>query len=242
MNPESARGEEKASSQGPTKAKRRLFSLGLGSAVWARLRLAAFGLLLVVAGGALFFALMVHYRPVEKDVSERFVLYLEGVKPAGKLVLLTATDRFKASKDFTAKLLSLLKIEASVEISAVADTAFCIDLADTEHWKASYDPRARRLSLKAPSPGILPPAIRTDTIEVRTTGGNLITSSLFSLKKETEAMRGDLSADIAKREAEAAKDPELRSRMAQSLESLARSFCLSSLKLEPKTVEVSFFD
>lgn len=226
----------------PEGAPKRRLRLSQARVAWPRFRLVAFGILLLVVSWAVFSVLMGRYRPVEKDVSERFVLYLEGLRPAGKLVLLSATDRYAASRDFTARILSILKIEASVEISAVADTSFCIDLSDTAHWRASYNPRTRRLSIKAPPPGILPPAVRTDTIEVRTKGANLISSNIFSLKKETEKMRSELSADIAKRETEAARDPEVRSRIASSLESVARSFCSSTLNFQPESVEVSFFD
>jgi hypothetical protein len=230
------------SAASPAVAPKRRFRLSEARVAWPRFRLVAFGILLLVVSWAVFSVLVGRYRPVEKDVSERFVLYLEGLRPAGKLVLLSATDRYTASKDFTAKLLSLLKIEASVEISAVADTSFCIDLTDTAHWRASYNPRTRHLSIKAPAPGILPPAVRTETIEVRTKGANLISSNVFSLKKEAEKMRSELSADIAKRETKAAQDPEIRSHIASNLESVARSFCSSTLNIQPESVEVSFFE
>jgi len=242
MKADASQEEEDTSQTAPSGASKRRFRLGQLRRVWPRFRLVGFGILLLVVSWAVFSLLVGRYRPVEKDVSERFVLYLEGLRPTGKLVLLTATDRYAASKEFTAKILSILKIEASVEISAVADTAFCIDLTDTAHWKASYNPRTRQLWIKAPAPGILPPAVRTNTIEVKTKGANIISSSIFSLKKEAEGMQSDLSADIAKRETLVAKDPEIRSRIAASLESVARSFCSSNLNFQPESVEVSFFE
>lgn len=226
----------------PAGAPKRRFRLSQARAAWPRFRLVAFGISLLVISWAVFSVLVGRYKPVERDVSERLVLYLEGLRPTGRLVLLSATDRYTASRDFTAKILSLLKIEASVEISAVADTSFCIDLSDTAHWRASYNPRTRHLSIKAPPPGILPPAVQTDTISVRTTGANLISSNIFSLKRETEKMRSELSADIAKREAKLAQNPEIRSRIASSLESVARSFCSSTLNFQPESVDVSFFE
>ncbi len=195
-----------------------------------------------VLGGALALYLTRPLRqPVERDVSESFIIYLEDIKPSGKLVLLTATDRYTATRDFTAMILSLVKVNASVEISAVADTSFCVDLADTKHWRAVYNSSTGLLAIKAPPPGILPPAVRTDTIEVRTKGENIISSSMFNLKKEAAAMQSQLSADIAKTEQAAVKKPEIQQKMADSLSGLAGGFCSSVLKFEPKKIEVSFF-
>ena len=107
------------------------------------------------------------FRLLEKDVSDRFVVYIEGTNPAGKLVVLEGIERFTASRDFTARILSLVKVDARIEISAMADTAYYVDLADPSQWKASWAPKTGRLRLTVPPPGLLPPAVRTDTIEVK---------------------------------------------------------------------------
>lgn len=210
---------------------------------WPRLRFVLIAVLTAALLGAAAALILTHSLkgPVERDVSESLVIYLEDIRPSGKLVLLTATDRFTATKDFTAMILSLVKVSASVEISAVADTSFCVDLADTKHWRAVYNSATGLLSIKAPPPGILPPAVRTDTIEVRTKGENIISSAMFNLKKEAAAMQSALSADIAKTELAAVQKPEIQSKMADSLSGLADGFCSSVLKLQPKKVEVSFF-
>ena len=182
------------------------------------------------------------FRLLEKDVSDSFVLYVEGASPSGKLVLLEGVERFTASRAFTARILSLVKVDARIEISALADTAYYVDLADPAQWKASWSARNGRLRLTVPPPGLLPPALRTDTIEVRTTGANILSSTLFQLKKEAEAMRADFSADMLEQGRKAISNPELRARMASGLEGIARTFCSSALRIAPKVVEISFSD
>jgi hypothetical protein len=104
-------------------------------------------LVTVAAGVAVGLALglssmLGRFRLFEKDVSDRFVVYIEGTSPSGKLVLLQGVERFTASREFTAKILSLLKIEAKIDISALADTAYYVDLADASRWKASWSARS----------------------------------------------------------------------------------------------------
>jgi hypothetical protein len=82
--------------------------------------------------------------------------------------------------------------------------------------------------------------VRTDTIEIRSEGANLVTSAVFRLKKETEAMRDELSAELEKRARAALADPALRERLKASLAGLARGFCSSILRIEPRSVEVEF--
>ena len=182
------------------------------------------------------------FRLLEKDVSDRFVVYIEGTNPAGKLVVLEGLERFTASRDFTARILSLVKVDARIEISAMADTAYYVDLADPSQWKASWAPKPGRLSLTVPPPGLLPPAVRTDTIEVKTTGANIVSSTLFQLKKEAEALRADFSRDMLEQGRASLARPELRARMAASLEATAKAFASSVLGVSPKTVEVHFAD
>lgn len=182
------------------------------------------------------------FRLLEKDVSDKFVVYIEGTTPSSKLVVLQGVERFTASKDFTAHILSLVRVDARVEITAMADTAYYVDLADASQWKASWSPKAGRLKLTVPPPGLLPPAVRTDSIEVKTTGANIVSSALFQLKKETESLKADFSKDMLAQGSASLARPELRARMAASLETSARAFCESMLHVSPKSVEVTFSD
>ena len=182
------------------------------------------------------------FRVLERDVSDKFVVYIEGTTPSGKLVVLEGLERFTASRDFTARILSLVKVDARIEIGAMADTAYYVDLVDPSQWKASWAPRTGRLRLTVPPPGLLPPAVRTDTIEVKTTGANIVSSTLFQLKKEAEALRAEFSRDMLEQGRASLSKPELRARMAASLEATAKAFCGSILGTEPKSVEVHFSD
>jgi hypothetical protein len=197
--------------------------LAFGAAFGLRDRIASFGLM-------------------ERNVSEKFVVYIEGLAPSGKLVLLEGRQRHVASREFTARILAILRIDARVELSALADTAYYVDLSDPSRWKASWSPRSRVLRIVAPAPGLLPPAVRTDSIEVRTTGGNLLSSAIFSLKREAEEMRSELSDDLLAEGRRSLESPELRSKIAARLEELARTFCASLLGAEPARVEVAFDD
>ncbi|HTX73938.1 MAG TPA: DUF4230 domain-containing protein [Rectinemataceae bacterium] len=181
-----------------------------------------------------------HLSLMRKDVSQRFVLYLEGIQPAGKLVVLTATERYVASKEFTATILALLSINAKVELSALADTSYFVDLQDMKRWSATWERRTGRLRIVAPRPDVLLPAVHTDTIEVHTEGQNLLTNAVFKLKREAEAMKSQLSADLEQRARAGLDDPELMGKIEASIADLARSFCSSVLGIEPRTVSVEF--
>jgi len=200
--------------------------------------------LLVVVAAVLVGLLVIRGLPrisfMRKDVSQSLVLYLEDIKPAGRLVLLTATERYTASKEFTAQILALLHLSAKVEISALADTSYYVDLQDTKLWSAVWNGRGRTLRLIAPYPDVLLPAVHTDTIEVRTEGQNLLTNAVFRLKKEAEAMRSRLSADLEARARESLGDDELQDKIRSSLADLARAFCSSVLHVKPETVVVGF--
>jgi hypothetical protein len=200
--------------------------------------------LLVVAATVLVGLLLIVGLPrvsfVKRDVSQRLVLYLEGIKPAGKLVVLTATERYTASKEFTAEILAILRISATVELSALADTSYYVDLEHPDLWSAVWRARNKTLTLTAPYPDVLLPAVHTDTIEVKTEGQNLLTNAIFRLKKEAEAMRSELSADLELRARQSLGDTELQNRIRSSLADLARSFCSSVLHVEPRTVVVDF--
>ncbi len=189
-----------------------------------------FGVRSLFAGGRLF----------EKDVSERFVVYIEGLRPAGKLVLLEGTQRYTASREFTARILAVVRVDARIELSAIADTAYFVDLSDPSKWKASWSPRTKKLRLHAPSPDLLPPAVRTDSIEVRTEGANLLSSAVFRLKKEAETMKSELSRDMLAQGRKALAAEELRERIAARLREVAATFCESVLSITPEGIEVVF--
>jgi hypothetical protein len=180
------------------------------------------------------------FRVYEKNVSDRFVVYIEGLKPAGKLVLLEGTQRYTASREFTAKILAVLQVRASIELSALADTSYYVDLSDPSRWKATWSPRTKKLSIVAPAPDLLPPAVKTDTIEVRTTGANILSSTLFQLKREAENMKSDLSADMLVQGRKALEGEELTERIRGRLAEVARTFCETVLRVTPSSVEVRF--
>jgi hypothetical protein len=174
------------------------------------------------------------------SVSERWALYIEEIQPERKLVILSSQQRYSASKEFTARLLAIVKVSASIELSAWADVFYYVDAAEPEKWGIEWDEKSRILSLSAPEPDCLPPAVRTDTIEIATKGGNLVSNAMFRLKKEAESMRDDLSEDLSKRARESLSDPELRELLREGLAGLGRSFCLGILGVEPGHVVVRF--
>jgi len=192
--------------------------------------------------GAFLIAGLPRIALLKRDVSQHFVLYLEGIKPAGKLVVLTATERYVASKEFTAQILAVLHLNARVEISALADTSYFVDLQDTARWSAVWERRGRRLIILAPPPDVLLPAVHTDSIEVHTEGQNLLTNAVFQLKKEAETMKSELSTDLELRARAGLSNPELQDRIRSSIADLARSFCSSVLRIEPTSVSVDFRD
>jgi hypothetical protein len=184
--------------------------------------------------------IMGRWRPVEREVSERFVLYIEGMAPAGKLVLEETVQRMTASKEFSMRILSLVALEAKIEVSAMADVAYYVDLRDSSSWKVDWKARTSTLRIVAPRPDCLPPAVRTDSIEVRTEGANLVSQAVFRIKKEVEALRSELSADFLVKARASLAAPELRGKLASSLEDTARSFCETVLRVRPKVIVVSF--
>ena len=114
----------------------------------------------------------------------RWALYVEKLKPDGKLVVLTAEHRYAASREFAAKLLAIVNLRASIAVSAWADVAYYLDVTDPKRWTVSWDARRRAVTVAAPEPDCMPPAVRTDTIEVSAKGANLVTNMAFRLKDE----------------------------------------------------------
>jgi hypothetical protein len=166
----------------------------------------------------------------------RWALYVEKLKPDGKLVVLTSEHRYAASKEFTAKLLAIVNLRASISLSAWADVAYYLDVTDPKRWTISWDARRRAIAVAAPEPDCMPPAVRTDTIEVSAKGANLVTNMAFRLKEEAAKMRNELSADLLAAARASLADPAVRDGIRQGLSNVARSFCVAAYGVEPETV------
>jgi hypothetical protein len=174
------------------------------------------------------------------SVSERWALYLEEIQPESKLVILSSQQRYTASKEFTTRLLAIVKINASIELSAWADVFYYVDAEDPGKWDIDWDKKSRILFLSAPEPNCLPPAVRTDTIEITTKGENLVSNAVFRLKNEAETMKDDLSKDLLRRARETLSDSEIQGKLKEGLAGLGCKFCASILGVEPEKVVVRF--
>ena len=173
-------------------------------------------------------------------VTERWTTYIENLEPSQKLVILTADKRYAASKEFSAKLLSIAKINASIDLSAWAEVSYFVDLADASLWSVDWDRTARVLTLGAPEPDCLLPAVKTETIEIQAKGANLVTNAVFKLKAEAEKMRSELSADFHASARAAMSEDAVREGMRAGLAGFARGFCASVLRVKPSAVVVRF--
>lgn len=203
---------------------------------WKVPALVAFGV--VAFSVVTFFAwrAMIDSRPT---VSERWALYVGNLEPERKLVVLSSFQRYTASKEFVAKLLSIVKVKASIELSAWADVFYYVDAGDASSWAISWNKKRRVLSISAPEPECLPPAVRTDTIEITVKGANLVTNTIFRLKEEAAEMRDELSADLAVRARAALSDKAVRAGIREGLAGIGRSFCAAALGAEPVEVLVT---
>jgi len=199
-------------------------------------RIAVLGLCLAAAAGA-FFAWKAA-EDAKPTVSERWAFYVENLEPEGKLVVLSSEQRYAASKEFTAKLLAIVQVKASIELSAWADVFYYVDARDISSWKISWERKTRVLSLSVPEPGCLPPAVRTDTIEIAVKGANLVTKTIFRLKEEAARMEDELSADLAVRARASISDRAVRNGIRESLAGVGRSFCEIVLGVKPDEVIV----
>jgi len=171
-----------------------------------------------------------------KSPAARWALYVEKLKPDGKLVVLTAEHRYAASREFAAKLLAIVNLRASIAVSAWADVAYYLDVTDPKRWTISWDARRRAITVAAPEPDCMPPAVRTDTIEVSSKGANLVTNMAFRLKAEAANMRNELSADLMAAARASLDDPAVRDGVRRGLSNVARSFCVAAYGVEPETV------
>ena len=171
-------------------------------------------------------------------MTERWAIYVERLEPSQKLVVLTSDQRYAASKEFTAKLLAIAKIKASIELSAWAEVSYYIDLSDESAWFVSWDRRTKTLTLSAPEPDCLLPAVKTETIEIKSKGANLVTNIVFRLKAEAEKMRSELSADLLQAARASLSEEEVRKGVRAGIEGFARSFCATALRVKPFEVHI----
>jgi len=171
-------------------------------------------------------------------VSERWALYVENLNPENKIVVLSSSQRYAASKEFAAKLLAIVKVKASIELSAWADVFYYVDAGDPSQWSISWDKKSRLLSVAAPEPDCLPPAVRTDTIEIAVKGSNLVTKTIFRLKEEAATMEDELSADLLVRARSSLSDKAVRAGIREGLAGIGRSFCEAILGVAPDEVIV----
>ena len=200
---------------------------------WKVPALAALGVFAIAAG-----VLLWRSTATKPTVSERWALYVENLEPERKFVVLSSKQRYTASKEFTAKLLAVLRVKATIELSAWADVFYFVDAADPSLWLVSWDRRERILSLSAPEPDCLPPAVRTDTIEIAVKGANLVTNTIFRLKEEAARMEVELSADLAVKARASLTDKAVRAGIREGVAGIGRSFCVAALGMEPGTVIV----
>ena len=194
----------------------------------------------LLAGGALAVSRIAEASAPK--VTERFSTYVEAMSPEAKLVVSGSRQRYAASKEFSAKLMALVRVNASVEISAWADVSYIVDFSDASKWKVGWDRRARVLTLEAPALDILPPSVRTETIEVRVKGSNLVTSTVFRLKEEAAKMRDGLSADFAVKARNALGDQAVRDAAREGLVKFGAAFCKAAYGVEPARVELRLAD
>jgi len=201
------------------------------------LLLAVIGLAVAIAAESYF---VLRASVSNLKVTERWTTYIENLEPSQKLVILTADKRYAASKEFSAKLLSIAKINASIDLSAWAEVSYFVDLSDASLWSVDWDRKAKVLTLSAPDPDCLLPAVKTETIDIQPKGANLVTNAVFRLKAEAEKMRSELSADFHKAARADMADEAVQKGMRAGLEGFARGFCASVLRVTPSAVVVRF--
>ncbi|HWR11844.1 MAG TPA: hypothetical protein VN445_08485 [Rectinemataceae bacterium] len=177
-------------------------------------------------------------RGAKPTVSERWALYIENLEPERKIVVLSSSQRYVASKEFTAKLLAIVRVKATIELSAWADVFYFVDASDPSLWKIVWNGKTRALSISAPDPDCLPPAVRTQTIEIRAKGANLVTNTVFRLKEEASRMEGELSADLLVRARASLSEAAIRKGIREGIADIGRAFCVAAIGTEPQGVFV----
>jgi len=201
----------------------------IGVAVHQLLHIA---LALVLLAGILI-GISIRQRP---SPAQQFTLYVQNLEPTSRLVVLNSLQKYEASKEFTARLLAIVKVRASIELTAWADVHYYVDFSNPAAWTIQSDRKTRTLTLETPPPACFPPAVKTETIEIKTKGANLVTNTLFRLKEEAAKMQVELSQDLMGKAQAAIDDPEIRAGMEKGLEQFARAFCTSALGYTPERV------
>jgi len=179
-------------------------------------------------------------RSAEPEVEERWTAYVEALKPESKLVVLNSRQRYTASREFTSKLLSIVRVKASIELSAWADVSYCVDLSAPSSWTISWDRKTRILEMRVPELSFLPPAVRTETIEIRSTGANIVTNAVFRLKEEAAKMQAELSSDLSARVALTLGDPAILAGAREGVARFGKAFCKNAYGVDDATVIVKF--
>lgn len=172
------------------------------------------------------------------DPAQQFTLYVQNLEPTSKLVVLNSLQKYEASKEFTARLLAIVKVKAAIQLSAWADVHYYIDFSDPAAWTIQSNRKTRTLALTTPPPACFLPAVKTETIEITTKGSNLLTNTLFRLKEEAAKMQAELSKDLQTTAEAAINDPAIRKGITKGLEQFARAFCMSALGYTPEKVEI----
>ena len=206
--------------------RRRFAGIGTGLAA---------ALVVLCAAGAFVAGLVISLRP---EIDDSWSLYIEKISPEQKILALSSSQRYTASKEFTAKLLAIVNLKASIELEAWADLYYVLDASDPSAWDIEWDRAGRSLEVRAPEPQCLPPAVRTDTIEIRTLGANILTNTLFRLKEEAKAMESELSADLMAKAQASCAEESVRQGVREGLEGIASSFCVSVLGVKPRSLVV----
>jgi hypothetical protein len=173
------------------------------------------------------------------NVTESFVMYLEEIEPAGKLVILTSRQRHSLSRDFSARLFSLIQIRSSVELSVLADVAYFIEVSDPAECRVQWDRRKRVLTVRLPQPGVLSPAILTETLEISTRGANFVSENLFRLREASRSMQSELSGDLLREAQASLRNPEIREKLRESISALVEKYFRS--RYGPRPFELRIF-
>lgn len=203
-------------------------------------RVATIAFVLLVTGVMGIMAAIAAIGAASPTVNQRWSAYVERLKPEARLVVAGSSQRYTASREFSARLLELVHVKASIELSAWADVSYTVDLSDPATWTVAWNPRTRALTLGVPALTFLPPAVRTETIEIRTKGANLLSATMFRLKDEAARMRDTLSADLAAQVARTLADPAIQETARSGVAKFGAAFCRAAFRAEPASVTVTF--
>lgn len=176
----------------------------------------------------------------QPDMQERILLYFEELQPAGKLVLLSARQRYSLSREFSARLLALIDVQARIDLGVIADLSYYIELTDPSALHIEWDRPSRHLSVLLPPLQLLPPAIRTETITTQTEGANLVSEFMFKLKRAAESMKAGLSEEVARQAVLSLQVPQVQREAAAAMERLISTWLRQRYGLEDTRILVEF--